>query len=201
MIIIDGRQTDMQVANFSNLEEILVNVMEGSDMENRIVTDVLVNQEQFSEIYPHQAEDIVSDFIKSVEVRSVPVQQMGLEIAGEMSKVVKIMAHGSQEVARLFRQADDSEGLELLQDLLDVTRDFMGMVEALTKEFNLEKTPAISASTEKLSSLLSEMAEVLESEDWILFADLLEYEFSPTCDTWQQIIQVLCEDIQKVTQQ
>ncbi len=197
MIIIDGRQTKLQLSTFSNLQEVLVKVLEEPDMENRIVTDVFVNEEQFSEIYPHQAEDIGSDFIEKLEVRSVPVAQMGLDIVMEMSKVATLMARGSQEIARLFRQASDTEGLELLQDLLDVTRDFMGMIEALRNEFGIEKSEEVTANTEKLSSLLSEMAEVLEGEDWVLFADLLEYEFLPTCEAWQQIILKIQADIEK----
>ncbi len=197
MIIIDGSQSDMQVTNFSNLQEILVKVMEDSTMENRIITDVLVNKEQFSEIYPHQAEDIESDFIEVVEVRSVPVTQMALDITEEMLKVSQLMMTGGKQIASLFRQAEDTEGLELLQDLLDVTRDFMGMIEALRNQFNLEKTEEFSANSEKLSSLLSEMAEVLESEDWVLFADLLEYEYVPTCEKWKQITQGLRQSIEK----
>ncbi len=197
MIIIDGSQSDMQVTNFSNLQEILVKVMENSNMENRIITDVLVNKEQFSEIYPHQAEDIESNFIESVEVRSVPVKQMALDITEEMFKVSQLMMAGGKQVASLFRQADDTEGLELLQDLLDVTRDFMGMIEALRNQFNLEKTIEFSTNSEKLSALLSEMAEVLESEDWVLFADLLEYEYVPTCEKWKQITQTLRQSIEQ----
>ncbi len=197
MIIIDGKQSNLQVSNFTNLQEILINVMEEPTMENRIVTDVFVNEEQFSEIYPHQAEDIGSDFIERVEVRSVAIGQMGLDITTEMYKVAEIMARGSKEVARLFRQASDTEGLELLQDLLDVTRDFMGMIEALRNEFQLEKSEAFTENSEKLSALLSEMAEVLESEDWVLFADLLEYEFLPTSEKWKQIIQSLHDNIEQ----
>ncbi len=201
MIIIDGRQSDLQVANFSNLEEILVNVMGDNDMENRIVTDVLVNEEQFTEIYPHQAEDIGSDFIQRVEVRSVPIGDMAIDISEEMYKVVQIMVHGSKQVARLFRQANDTEGLELLQDLLDVTRDFLSMVDALRKQFNIDASSDVEENTQKLSSLITELTEVLENEDWVLFADLLEYEFLPSCENWKQIIQVLREDIRSCTQQ
>ncbi len=201
MIIIDGRQTEMQVANFSNLEEILVNLLENSNLENRVVTDVIVNKEQFSEIYPHQAEDIDSDSIESVEVRSMPVGEMAVSISLEMYKVTQMLSSGAKEVARLFRQADDAEALELFQDLLDVTRDFMGMINALRTEFSLEKSNDFTASTEKLTSLLAEMGEVLENEDWVLLADLLEYEFIPVCDDWTKVIQILREDIRQIVQQ
>ncbi len=195
MIIIDGRQTEIQVANFSNLEELLVNVLEKSDMENRVVTDILVNEEQFTEIYPHQAEDIDCESIDSVEVRSMPVGEMAISIAREMYKVTQMMSHGGKEVARLFRQAEDAEALELFQDLLDVTRDFMGMISVLRSEFSLTQNKEFTSTSELLSALLVEMTEVLENEDWVLLADLLEYEFIPVCESWKKVIQVLREDI------
>ena len=41
------------------------------------------------------------------------------------------------------------------------------------------------------------MSEVLESEDWILLADLLEYELIPASENWKQIIQSLRETIRQ----
>ncbi len=55
MIIIDGRQVDFKLSSFDNLQEVIVKVMEDGLLEERVVTDVLVDNEQFSEIYPHQA--------------------------------------------------------------------------------------------------------------------------------------------------
>ena len=196
MITIDGRQSKMEIGNFANLEEILVGVMSNEDMDSRIVTDVLVNEESFSEIYPHQAEDIGSDFIKSVEVRSMPVGEMAANIAREMYKVAQIMGNGARHVARLFRQADDAEALDMLQDLLDVTRDFMNMIGVLRNEFCLDSgCKEFNESADQLSNLLTEMSDVLESSDWILLADLLEYEFQPLSQNWKQVIQSIRENL------
>lgn len=197
MIIIDGQQSQMNIGNFANLEEILVQVVNEDAMNDRIVTDVIVNEETFSEIYPHQAEDIASEFLRTVEVRSVPVNEMAVNIAREMYKVAQIMGNGSKQISRLFRQAEDAEALELLQDLLDVTRDFMSMLSVLRSEFSLSSNKDFSNNSEQFSALLSEMTEVLESEDWILLADLLEYEFLPVCENWKKVIQVLREDIRQ----
>ena len=80
MISVDGRSTGMEIKQFHNLEEILLRIMETDELEGRVVTDVFVNNECFSEIYPHQAEDIEVDEIESVEVRSMPMADMALEI-------------------------------------------------------------------------------------------------------------------------
>lgn len=197
MIIIDGQQSQMHIGNFANLEEILVQVVNEDAMNDRIVTDVIVNQETFSEIYPHQAEDIASDLLRSVEVRSVPVSEMAVNIAREMYKVSQIMANGSRQVSRMFRQAEDAEALELFQDLLDVTRDFMAMLSVLRSEFSLANSKEFIHNSDQFSALLSEMTEVLENEDWILLADLLEYEFLPVCENWKKVIQLVREDIRQ----
>lgn len=197
MIVIDGRQTDLSVNNFANLEELLVKVMEDGALDNRVVTDVLVNNETFSEVYPHQAEDIGASDISRVEIVSVPVSEMAVSITRELYKVVNLMFEGARHVADLFRQADDGEALELFQDLLDVTRNFLGMVGVLRDEFSAEEHEVINNAMEELSGLFSEMLEVTDNSDWILLADLLEYEFIPAVERWKKVIAQLREDIRE----
>ena len=198
MIVVDGQETELTIQSFENLEQLLVKVMEDKHFEGRIVTDVLVNKEHFSEIYPHQAEDVESNDIDSVEIITMPTNEMAVNITRELYKVVTLMDHGARRVAELFRKADDNEALEVYQDLLDVTRDFMGMVGVLRGEFSLKHTPDFNEAAEELSGLFSEMLEVIENEDWILLADLLEYEFIPAVERWKRIVAQLREDIKEI---
>lgn len=197
MISVDGRETGMDIKQFQNLEEILLGIMDGGELEGRVVTDVFVNNESFSEIYPHQAEDIEAGEITSVEVKSVPVADMAQDITIELGKVVTLMEHGARRVAELFRQADDAEALEVYQDLMDVTRDFLNMVGVLRNESLQAASPAFDSLAEEISALFSEMMEVLENEDWILLADLLEYEFIPSMDRWKGVIAELRESFRE----
>ncbi|MCR4666446.1 MAG: hypothetical protein K5657_04030 [Desulfovibrio sp.] len=195
MIIIDGQKTDKTIATFANLEEILTDVMQEKCMQDRIITDVFVNNEIFSEIYPHQAEDMASDSIESLEIRSVPATQMALDIAGEMNKVTAMMSCGGNNVARLFREGKESDALELLQDLLDVVRDFLAMIGDLRERYLGGSNEEFKTKTIELSDLLSEMSDILESEDWVLLADLLEYEFAPQCQDWQELSSALHKEL------
>ncbi|KAF0233394.1 MAG: hypothetical protein FD177_1664 [Desulfovibrionaceae bacterium] len=198
MIAVDGRDTGLQVQGFENLEQLLIKVMEDKHLAGRIVTDVMVNGEPFSEIYPHQAEDVETAEIESVEIVSMPTAEMAVNITRELYKVVTLMDHGARRVAELFRKADDGEALEVYQDLLDVTRDFMGMIGVLRGEFSLKQNANFNEAAEELSSLFSEMVEVIENEDWILLADLLEYEFIPAVERWKKVVAQLREDIKEV---
>lgn len=197
MITIDGRPYDQPLDHYENLEELLLGVTQDDYLEDRVVTDVLVDGEAFSEIYPHQAEDIETRDIQSVQILSVPVQEMAVDITQELYKVVRIMNEGGKNVAELFRRADDAAALEMYQDLLDVTRDFLTILGVLRSEFSIKANPEFDTLANDFNDLFGEMSEVMENEDWILLADLLEYEFNPATDKWKNIIAALREDISK----
>lgn len=195
MIIIDGRQSSMEIGNFANLEEILVKVMEQEVVSDHIVTDVIVNQEAFTEIYPHHAEDVEIDEIQSVEVRTMSVDAMAGEVNQELFTVIKVMQNGSKGVANFLRQGDIAEGLEVLQDLLDVTRHFLSTIGVLHQRFPLADAALFEETAAGLDTILVEMCDVMGEQDWLLLADLLEYEFIPACMEWDRIISGFMSDI------
>lgn len=195
MIVIDGRQSAIEMGSFANLEEILVKVMEEETLADRIVTDVLVNDEAFSEVYPHQAEDISSGDIRRLELRTVSMSEIAGDITQELYKVIQIMVSGGRRVSVLFRQGDMAEGLEVLQDFLEVTRHFLNTVGVLRDHFRQKDESVLKAVSMTLDSLLEEMSEVMGNQDWILLADLMEYELLPACEEWYAVLNSLSQDI------
>ncbi len=195
MIVIDGKQCEIGTQNLENLEQIFDKVLQDGHLEDRIVTDVMVNNEPFTEIYPHQSEDIEMSEIESVEIVTMATDDMAVEITLELYKVVNIMAEGGKQVAELFRQADDAEALDTYQDLLEVIRNFLRMVGVLRDEYSLKDHAEYDTNANELSEMFSEMSSVLENEDWILLADLLEYEFLPAVEKWKRVIKQLRDDI------
>ena len=197
MIVIDGKQYDIGSQNFENLEQVFVKVMEDGHLEDRVVTDVIINDEPFTEIYPHQSEDIEMDTVESVEIVTMSADEMAVEITLELYKVVNIMSEGAKQVAELFRQADDAEALDTYQDLLDVIRNFLKMIGVLRDEYSLHDNADYEMGAKELNELFGEMSNVLENEDWILLADLLEYEFLPAVEKWKRVIKGLRDDIRQ----
>lgn len=197
MIIIDGKESPRKIAEFENLEQLLSALMNDPSMQDRIVTDVLVNEENFSEIYPHQAEDMPCADINRVEIKTRESIKMAVEMSGELEKVARMMGSGARAIARMFRDDQNADALEMFQDLLDVTRDFMGMLGHLRDRYLGGADEEFVRKTEKFSELISELSEVLENEDWVLLADLLEYEFAPACDSWREVGKSLHRQLEK----
>ena len=189
MIIIDGRESNLAIANYANLEEVLVHITTQEDMSNRIVTDVLVNKEPFSELYPHQAEDIAAEHITDLEVRTVSHKQMREDILGELPKVIAIINNGSKTIARLFRSAELAEALEMLQDMIAVSRDLLSTIGIILEASpNNETAHNLTLFGEQFSNLLEEIGNSMQDEDWMLVADLMEFELVPECDKLSAIV-------------
>lgn len=191
MIVIDGRDTDLEVGNFANLEEIIVSMVEKEDLQNRIVTDVIVNGEAFSELYPHQAEDIAASEVHDVEMRSISLDEMARATLEELPKVIHIICIGGAKVASLLRGGDVTAGLEVFQDLVDVTRNCLTMMSALRDNCTTIDRAPLDGKIKELSGLVDEMIGVIEDNDWLLLADLSEFELVPMCKTWDDILKGL----------
>lgn len=191
MIIIDGRESNFSLSNYGNLEEVLSTLMEDETLEQRIITDVIVDDEAFSELYPHQAEDIEASSFSRLELRTVSVGEMAEDVVGELPKVVDIMDKGGRRTAELLRQSELAEGLEVLQDIIAVSRDLLSIIHLLRVSYTSGPIEELEALGNTLGDLLGEIGDVMSNEDWLLVADLIEYEFIPACEGWRGIISVL----------
>lgn len=198
MIIIDGRESSLRLSNYGNLEELLSTIVEEEGLEQRIVTDVLVDDEAFSELYPHQAEDIEAGTFSRVEIRTVSVDEMAGDVVTELPKVIDIMAGGSRRVAELLRQSELAEGLEVLQDIIAVSRDLLTTIHVLRVQYSSGPNKDLDALGDSLGDLLGEIGDAMDNEDWLLVADLLEYEYLPACEGWRAVIDALATDIDAV---
>jgi hypothetical protein len=65
------------------------------------------------------------------------------------------------------------------------------MVGSLQEELSLPSNAEMGEALDAFSTLMNEMIEVQENEDWILLADLLEYEFLPVVEKWEPVVQDL----------
>ncbi len=195
MILIDGQKSNLSLSNYTNLEEVLASIVADENMEKRIVTDVLVNEKAFSEIYPHQAEDIDVAEISKLELRTVSMEEMASDVVVELPKVIDIMASGAREVASLLRKAELAEGLEMMQDIITVSRDFLSTVQVLRARFAEGQNHDLDKLGVVLGDILSEIGDVMDNEDWILVADLLAYEYVPACEGWRVIIDKLTSEV------
>ncbi len=79
------------------------------------------------------------------------------------------------------------EGLEFFVSFIDQ----MAVVSGLDLAVTIFEGKSIQASLEELNQIFLEMVASQEKSDWVLLADLIEYELAPQLKRWDGIIAML----------
>lgn len=191
MIYINGQKSAFEISQFANFEELIIAANESCTSANEVITEIHLNDELFSELYPHQAEDIETSDIQKVEITTIACNQMASEIVEELFKVTASIRVASTQASESLRRGDDLEGLTLLQDMTEVARNFFNMITYFQADFNVPETAEYKATSEKFNNIIDEINVNMENEDWILVADLLEFEIAPLCAEFDEYLKTL----------
>jgi len=188
IIEIDGKRLDLDLSNFSNLEELIYDVMEKHVDGNKLITEVKINDVTFSERWPGEAKVIPLDKIYKIEFITKPLHVIADKFLEDLPNKIDGIIEGLKEAAELYRVADEQEANLNFVKVINALREFINFIAQLKRvdiiewdKLNLEE------DYEKLINLMDEMVDVQEDEDWILLADLIEYELSPLMESWKNI--------------
>jgi hypothetical protein len=125
-------------------------------------------------------------------------------VADFLEKLLKELQH----TAEYFRLGDSEKSNRSFVRCLDGLQVFMHTLEQCRRllgiSFELMYVPSNSESYEitvaenrrKLFEVLDGMIEAQTNQDWILLADLLEYELIPVLEDWRQIIPIILGETQ-----
>lgn len=191
MIYINGQKSELELNQFANFEEVINAANKCCNDENEIITEVHLNNELFQELYPHQAEDIDINEIEKVEITSVKYVEMASQIVSELYKVTSSMRLAATQASEFLRRGDDADAFATINNMTDVIRNFLNMIFCFQSDFNAPVTNEYMALAEKYNQILMEVNEAMENEDWILVADLLEFEVAPLCSEWDEYLNSL----------
>ncbi len=188
MIYINGQKSELELSQFANFEEVIAATNKVCNDAEEIITEVHLNNELFQELYPHQAEDIEINEIQKVEITSMKYVEMASQIVSELFKVTKSIRLASTNASESLRRGDDADAFNTITNMIDVVRNFLNMISCFQSDFNAPVTDEYTALTEKYSQILVEMNDALENQDWILVADLLEFELAPLSADWDEYL-------------
>ncbi len=199
LIEIDGKKVDnFSFDDVSNLEELIYEIMENYVPGDRLITEVKINDITFSERWPGEAKVIPLDKIYKIEFLTKPLSFVAEKLLEDLPNRIDEITNGLKEAAELYRVADEQEANLNFVKVVTTLRDFINFITQL-KRVDIIKWDELDLEEdyEKLIKLMDEMLDVQEDEDWILLADLIEYELAPLMDSWKDIILKMKDLIKK----
>jgi len=198
VIEIDGKKIDLNLEEISNLEELIYEVMENKVPKDRLITEVKINDVTFSERWPGEAKVIPLDKIYKIEFLTKPLDYVAEKILEDIPVKIDEIISGLKEAAELYRVADEQEANLNFVKVVTALRDFINFISQLKRvEIIKWENLDLEDDYEKLIKLIDEMLDVQEDEDWILLADLIEYELSPLMESWKEITSKMKDNIKR----
>jgi hypothetical protein len=199
-ITVNGLTINETCDGSANLEDVLVRLSRIELSENHLVGVVKVNGEEFSESYPGQAKEIGVEEIRELEITTVSLEKLVSAAIKDCTVFLERIVESVQKTAELFRMSDEAEANEYFAKVLESIRALLKFIDTTRNTINWDShTPVyngqpIQKEWESLLELVSEMQVTQEEGDWILLADMLEYELAPVLSRWMGIFKGKAEN-------
>ena len=135
--------------------------------------------------------------IDSLEVELANLKDLvATNIANALDYLKKLIP-GFEQAADLFRTGNEQEANKYYLQILDGIDWFSQVVSVIMKpddgktELPDADGESLQVRQEKLTDLMSQMLEANQNQDWVLLADILEYEMAPFYKDWENILSKL----------
>jgi hypothetical protein len=197
-VTINHQNLAVDFSHLRNLEEALVELNEKFIPEGQQLFQVEVNGQFFTERYPRESRYVTLGEVSTLDLKTVSDEELARSILADAAVQVETLAQALEKSAALFRLAAEDEAnhyfaqvLEALRWLLQTGEGACKVLDVDLKEVSSPQIGDVSDFLKRFQDLLEEMLQVYEEEDYILLADLMEYELLPMVKQWQKILSQL----------
>ena len=135
---------------------------------------------------------------KTADINSLEVELADLKdlVATNLSNALDYLEKlipGFDQAADLFRTGNEQEANKYYIQILDGMDWFSEVVNVVMSSEGEGQEPenSLRVRQAKLTDLMSQMLEANKNQDWVLLADILEYEMIPFYKEWQTILSKL----------
>ena len=135
---------------------------------------------------------------KPADINSLEVELADLKdlVATNLSNALDYLEKlipGFDQAADLFRTGNEQEANKYYIQILDGMDWFSEVVNVVMSSEGEGQEPenSLRIRQAKLTDLMSQMLEANKNQDWVLLADILEYEMTPFYKEWQTILSKL----------
>lgn len=179
------------------LQEILEDMVAHSMGDDATMSEVRINGVPYSVKDMGPADRLGREGIARLEVETVSSRQVALHFLSHAEAFLDPIMEVVLQVAELFRVADEREANQQYLRVLESVQLFLQTLDmarqALELDFDRVSWHGMSAEQRlhKLSGLVQDLLAAQESQDWVLLADVLQYDLVEEIKGWRDHLPAL----------
>ena len=185
-ISINGAETQDPSFQGETLEEVMNAIVKSR--QNSYIRRIWLDGQEVSS----DSQDTLKTLTTSVELLELELAELQDLLANNLTNakdyLVKLIS-GFQKAADLFRMGNEQEANQYYLQVLDGIEWFSQVVIIIVStQKNKSEEKSLEERQKKLTDLMSQMLEANQNQDWVLMADLMEYEMIPFYKDWEELL-------------
>ena len=185
-ISINGAETQDPSFQGQTLEEVMNAIVKSR--QNSYIRRIWLDGQEVSS----DSQDTLKTLTTSVELLELELAELQDLLANNLTNakdyLVKLIP-GFQKAADLFRMGNEQEANQYYLQVLDGIEWFSQVVIIIVStQKNKSEEKSLEERQKKLTDLMSQMLEANQNQDWVLMADLMEYEMIPFYKDWKEVL-------------
>ncbi len=185
-ISINGAETEESSFQGETLKEVLDAILK--NRQDSYIRRIWLEGQEVSS----SAQDTLMTSTSSIVLLELEVAYLKDLLAnnlGNAKEYLEKLIPGFQKAADLFRMGNEQEAHKYYLQILDGIDWFSQVVLNIVKSRGNEvEGQSFGDRQKRLTGLMAQMLEANQNQDWVLLADLLEYEMMPFYKDWQETL-------------
>ena len=185
-ISINGAETQDPSFQGETMEEVMNAIVKSR--QNSYIRRVWLDGQEVSS----DSQDILKTSPTSVGLLELELAKLQDLLANNLTNAKDYLVRlipGFQKAADLFRMGNEQEANQYYLQVLDGIEWFSQVVIIIVSTLeNKSEEKSLEERQKKLTDLMSQMLEANQNQDWVLMADLMEYEMIPFYKDWEAVL-------------
>ena len=185
-ISINGAETQDPSFQGETMEEVMNAIVKSR--QNSYIRRVWLDGQEVSS----DSQDILKTSPTSVGLLELELAELQDLLANNLTNAKDYLVRlipGFQKAADLFRMGNEQEANQYYLQVLDGIEWFSQVVIIIVSTLeNKSEEKSLEERQKKLTDLMSQMLEANQNQDWVLMADLMEYEMIPFYKDWEAVL-------------
>ena len=160
-----------------------------------LVDDDILNQEDEESVLSSRT---LAD-TKSLKLYSAMPKELAISGLSNSLQSVPSFIKLIEEASESLRLGEESESMNKFQNVIGEFSAFTTFLSLAKPHLEISeevyKNAGLAEFETSLLEFINEILSAQENNDWILIADMLEYEITPLLETWEEIVAKLAENL------
>ncbi|MFQ5443653.1 MAG: hypothetical protein ACE5EK_03445 [Nitrospinales bacterium] len=191
-IIINGREESIDFEG-DTLGHAFAEIKKHPSSTEKIISQLRLNDKEISWDTKENLETPLSD-TDTIEVEFSTLNEIILKNINNAEHYLQKLIPGIEKAAELFQTENEQDANKYFLIIIDGIDWFSQVLDGVMKAAGLDpssielKGETLQNRKNHLIDLMGKMLDANQNKDWVLMADLLEYEIAPYYKEWTQLI-------------